>query len=381
MDSITQIVLGAAVGEVVLGRKVGNKAMLWGAIAGTIPDLDVYQSLIFDSLKANELHRGFSHSILFSVLFAPILAWLVSHKEKWSLVVIITLILGFPLITVPNIELKLVLVGVIAVILYFILKNDYKPSIASQREWRKLMLWSLITHPLLDCHTTWGTQLFWPLPYKLAWNNIFVVDPLYTVPFLLCVTAAMFYARESKTRKWLNYTGIILSTTYMLWSLGVKWYTYRIFEDNLEAKGIIYSRLTTVPTPANTFLWSATADGDSVLYTGLYSIFDKDKNVDFISVPTNHKLLNQVTDTTLLNRLNFLSKDWYLVSLDSNSYPIYSDARYGPMYIEPNKPNYGFGYQLVERGGKWRAEQGDPPREKIKPMLQILWNRIWGKSN
>ena len=277
MDSITQIVLGAAVGEVVLGRKVGNKAMLWGAIAGTIPDLDVYQSLIFDSLKANELHRGFSHSILFSVLFAPILAWLVSHKEKWSLVVIITLILGFPLITVPNIELKLVLVGVIAVILYFILKNDYKPSIASQREWRKLMLWSLITHPLLDCHTTWGTQLLWPLPYKLAWNNIFVVDPLYTVPFLLFVISAMFYARESTTRKWLNYTGIILSTAYMVWSLGVKWYTYRIFEDNLEVKGIIYSRLTTVPTPANTFLWSATADGDSVLYTGLYSIFDKDK--------------------------------------------------------------------------------------------------------
>jgi len=62
MDSLTQIVLGAAVGEVVLGKKVGNKAMLWGAIAGTIPDLDVYQSLFFDSLRANELHRGFSHS-------------------------------------------------------------------------------------------------------------------------------------------------------------------------------------------------------------------------------------------------------------------------------------------------------------------------------
>ncbi|MGB4080770.1 MAG: metal-dependent hydrolase [Bacteroidia bacterium] len=381
MDSITQIVLGAAVGEFVLGRKVGNKAMLWGAIAGTIPDLDVYQSLIFDTLRANELHRGFSHSILFSVIFAPILAWLVSHKEKWTLALLIPIILGFPLISISNIAVKLGLIGVIGVILYFTLKNNYTPSNASQKEWRNLMFWSLITHPLLDCHTTWGTQLFWPLPYKLAWNNIFVVDPLYTVPFLLCVTAAMFYARESKTRKWLNYTGIVLSTTYMLWSLGVKWYTYRIFEDNFEAKGIIYSRLTTVPTPANTFLWSATADGDSVLYTGLYSIFDKDKNVDFISVPTNHELLNQVTDTTLLNRLNFLSKDWYVVSLDSNSYPIYSDARYGPMYIEPNKPNYGFGYQLVERGGKWRAEQGDPPREKIKPMLQILWNRIWGKSS
>ena len=82
MDSLTQIVLGAAVGEVVLGRKVGNKAMLWGAIAGTIPDLDVYQSLLFDSLRATELHRGFSHSIVFSVLFTPIIAWLIKKKEK-----------------------------------------------------------------------------------------------------------------------------------------------------------------------------------------------------------------------------------------------------------------------------------------------------------
>jgi len=41
MDSITQIVLGAAVGDAVLGKKIGNRAMVWGAIAGTIPDLDV----------------------------------------------------------------------------------------------------------------------------------------------------------------------------------------------------------------------------------------------------------------------------------------------------------------------------------------------------
>ena len=64
MDSLTQIVLGAAVGEAVLGRKIGNKAILWGAIAGTIPDLDVLSKLFVDDVTANEWHRGFSHSIL-----------------------------------------------------------------------------------------------------------------------------------------------------------------------------------------------------------------------------------------------------------------------------------------------------------------------------
>ena len=57
MDSLTQIVLGAAVGEAVLGKKVGNKAMLYGAIAGTIPDLDVLARFYVDTVTATEWHR------------------------------------------------------------------------------------------------------------------------------------------------------------------------------------------------------------------------------------------------------------------------------------------------------------------------------------
>src|SRR5690554_4135784 len=85
MDSLTQIVLGAAVGEAVLGKKVGNKAMLYGAIAGTIPDLDVYASHFTDTVSALAIHRGFTHSIVFSVLFAPIFGWLVSRYESYRI--------------------------------------------------------------------------------------------------------------------------------------------------------------------------------------------------------------------------------------------------------------------------------------------------------
>ncbi|RAJ11340.1 inner membrane protein [Arenibacter echinorum] len=60
MDSLTQIVLGAAVGEAVLGKKVGNKAMMYGAIAGTIPDLDVMANYVTDTVTAIEWHRGFT---------------------------------------------------------------------------------------------------------------------------------------------------------------------------------------------------------------------------------------------------------------------------------------------------------------------------------
>ena len=379
MDSLTQIVLGAAVGEVVLGKKIGNKAMLWGAIAGTIPDLDVYQSLLYDSLKANELHRGISHSLLFSICMAPLLAWLARTKEKWSLVGFITVILAYPFITISSSNVSLVLFVVWALVVFFILRNKYTEN-ASQKDWTKLAFWSLVTHPLLDCHTTWGTQFLWPLPTKFAWNNIFVVDPFYTVPFIIFVALAMFYKRQSKTRAILNYTGIVISSAYMLWSLGAKYYTYCIFEQNLQQQEIKYTRLTTVPTPLNTFLWSATADGDTVLYSGLYSIFDKDQKVEFHTIKTNHELVDSFSGDDVLNRLNFLSKGWYVINDDNPDTLVYNDARFGPMYLG-DKPMYGFGYKLTDKpsGVSAEAQRPDPDSELMSKMISTLWNRIWGK--
>jgi inner membrane protein len=81
MDSLTQIVLGAACGELALGKKIGNKALLFGAIGGTIPDLDVYVGRwIYDNeIDIMAFHRGFMHSIVFAILGAFFFGWLV-HK-------------------------------------------------------------------------------------------------------------------------------------------------------------------------------------------------------------------------------------------------------------------------------------------------------------
>ena len=128
MDSLTQILLGAAVGEAVLGRKIGNKAILWGAIAGTIPDLDVLVKFFTDTVSALEIHRGLTHSIFFVILFSPIMAWLMGRI--------------------------------------------YKFKEATFKEWTIFYVLVLITHPLLDAHTTWGTKLFWPLDIRLAYQNI-----------------------------------------------------------------------------------------------------------------------------------------------------------------------------------------------------------------
>ena len=72
MDSLTQIVLGAACGELALGKKIGNKALLFGAIGGTIPDLDVFVGswLFNNEIDSMAFHRGFMHSIVFAILAA-----------------------------------------------------------------------------------------------------------------------------------------------------------------------------------------------------------------------------------------------------------------------------------------------------------------------
>ena len=76
MESLSQVVLGGAVGEATLGKKTGNWSVMWGAIAGTIPDLDDIWARMFDPVTEASLHRGFPHSITFSILAAPVFGWL-----------------------------------------------------------------------------------------------------------------------------------------------------------------------------------------------------------------------------------------------------------------------------------------------------------------
>ena len=82
MDSVTQFVLGASVAEAIGGKKAGNWAILWGGICGTIPDLDVFMRYFYDEVAMLGVHRGFSHSILFAIIIAPLLAYVQKNLHK-----------------------------------------------------------------------------------------------------------------------------------------------------------------------------------------------------------------------------------------------------------------------------------------------------------
>jgi len=335
LDSLTQIVLGAAVGEAVLGKKVGNKALLYGAIGGTIPDLDVVFNFFTDTVTSIELHRGFSHSILFSVIAAPLIGWLV-HK----------------------IERK---------------KNlGWMP-------WSKLFFWCLITHPLLDAFTTWGTQLFWPFKIKLAFNSIFVIDPLYTLPFLVCCIMVLFYKRKSKRRRQINRFGLMYSTGYLLLTLILKFAAHQKIEKALKEQGIAYSAISTRPAPLNTILWNANIDTkDNYLITD-YSFFDT-QPIKFIKYPKRRESSSELFKFENVQRLIAISEGWYIIDKIDNKW-YFNDLRFGLIPKKDGTSFFVFSYLLKEEGGRIEATEVPKTGRDAKFLIKTLWTRIKGNGN
>ena len=332
MDSLTQIVLGAAVGEAVLGKKVGNKAMLYGAIAGTIPDLDTFAGYFVDTVTAIEIHRGFSHSIFFSVAFAPVFGWLIAKIER--------------------------------------------RSAANWKDWSWLMFFGLLTHPLLDCFTTWGTQLFWPLELRLSFRSIFVIDPLYTLPFLTFLLLAMFSERGSKKRRNYNTLGILISSSYLLLSLGLKGLAYMEFKSALEKQGIEYLQLETKPSPFNTILWTANAEVENAYMIGDYSFFDS-KPIEFKQYSKNHEFLGELRSAEEIERLIDISQGWFVITGKEGEL-FFNDLRFGVLDPDTEEPTFVFSYRIVEEGEGIKIEEVERKPAEAKRLMIDLGDRVLG---
>ena len=335
MDSLTQIVLGASVGEVVLGKKVGNKAILWGAIAGTLPDLDVLLRYFTDEISSTQMHRGFSHSIVFAVLIAPLLAWIAK-------------------------------------------KIHFKLKEVSFKDWTKLFFWTTVTHPLLDAHTTWGTQFFWPFNYRLAYQNIFVVDPLYTLPFLMFLIIVMTLKKDNPKRSKFNTIGLSLSSTYLLLTLIFKWISFQEFKEGLENQEIEYVEIDTKPSPLNSILWSSLIETDKGYRTAYYSLFDKQEITYSKEFLKNHHLLEPYLEQKVIKQLIDISAGWYRIE-EKNGKLLFWDLRFGQMGMDVNNASFLWYYELnIEENGNMSAIKRQHEIKNFKLVFKELFNRIKG---
>lgn len=212
MDSITQAALGATLAGAVAGKTLGRSVLFTGVVLGTLPDLDVV--IDYGTAVANfTQHRGFSHSLFVLAPLAVALAWLL-----WR----------------------------------------WKPQLSFQR-WLTLTGLILITHPLLDAFTTYGTQLFWPIGRPVAINSIFIIDPLYTLPLLAgCIAFLMRPPAKAAIL-----AGLAVSTLYLGWSVAAQHIITQRVQPALAEAGLTSPDLMVQPMPFNTLLWRATAiEGD-----------------------------------------------------------------------------------------------------------------------
>jgi inner membrane protein len=339
MDSLTQIVLGAACGEAVLGKKIGNKALLFGAIGGTIPDLDVFVGswLFGNEIDAMLFHRGFMHSIVFSFLAAFVLGWLV----------------------------------------YRLYDSGKRLHTTTKKDWISLFFWSLFTHPILDCFTPYGTQLFAPFSnYRVALNNIAVADPGYTLPFLICIIVLMFFKRDtSRRRLWLR-LGIGISSIYMLFTLGNKLYVDAVFRKSLKESDIDAMRFSTQPAIFNNVLWYGIAETDAAYFVSDYSLFDaKNRFLNFRKVPKQRDLTP--AEYQDIKDLAWFSNRYYSIyKLENDTYR-YDDLRY-PLLDIDNLNSSVFSLQLYKENNRLNMKPFEPKFDSLGNVLKSMWKRVQG---
>ena len=271
MDSLTHIVVGAAVGTAVLGRKAGPRAAVWGAVLGTLPDLEVLVPS-GDPVRDFRFHRGTTHSLFWLTIASPLFAWLLARL--------------------------------------------YRKVGASFREWWLLTWLALVAHPLLDAFTVYGTQLLLPFSdYPAGVGSVFIIDPLYTVPLIVGVVAALRLRGRDPARamRW-NAAGLALSTLYLGWGVAAQSHVEGVVHRTIAATPLADARTLVTPTPFNSLLWRVVVMDDGGYHEGYYSLLDESPQVRLTRHASDTRLLEPVRDDWAVRRLAWFSKGFYRVS-------------------------------------------------------------------
>jgi len=336
MDSLTQITLGAAVGEAILGRQLGNRAIVWGAVFGTVPDLDIVFTPFQDSIQFLVHHRGLSHSLLAVFVATPVLAW------------------GFA--------------------------KAYRPAVGYWR-WASFFFLVLLTHILLDCLTVYGTQLFVPFSdVRVAWSTIFIIDPLYTLPFLGCVVACLFLQRTGRWRRTINLIGLLLSTAYLALTVVNKLHVEQVFADALARQKIETTRLMTCPTPLNNVLWYCIAEDETGYHVGLYSLLDSHQDIEFRGVPRREDLLGDLASTYGVDRLIWFADGYYCVRPHPDSVILHV-MKFGNLDLTGASDAYPFSYLVrpAANPGVLIERHERPSDISADELISRLWSRLRGE--
>ena len=329
MDSVSQLALGSTVAIATLGRRTAAwKAALWGGIAGTLPDLD---ALIDhgDPILNMVLHRAQSHALLYLSLLSVPLAWLVAHLHREQ-------------------DLRL-------------------------RWWLALWL-ALVTHPLLDWMTVYGTQLLRPFsdtPYAVG--SVFIIDPLYTVPLLAGAGLALGM-RGGQGVRWAR-AGLALSTAYLAWGVAAQQLATRQALAHAPVPHLPSAQLLVTAAPFNTLLWRAVAVTPTHYYEGYYSLLDGGRPLRWSAHLRGAEVYARYRNHDLVDRMARFSHGFFKMGEEPGGNVSITDLRMG------SEPAYSFHFTLgtaAEIAAGRMASTQHWQRPDLATALPWLWKRMGG---
>ncbi|MGB0920571.1 MAG: metal-dependent hydrolase [Alphaproteobacteria bacterium] len=233
MDTITQALLGAAIGQAGFARKLGPRAVVIGALAGTVPDFDVIAGIAGETAGWVH-HRGITHSLVATPIIGMILGeitWRMHHR------------------TARRTGLA---------------EHLRRGDASARAKWMWLWILGLATHPVLDFFTPYGTQLLAPLSdHRFALDAMAIIDPVYSAPLLLAILFGWMFGM--RRRRSAHFAGAMLfaSTAYLFFALGENDKALALAKDDLAAKNMNAAQLRAYPTLFQPFYRRVVArDGD-----------------------------------------------------------------------------------------------------------------------
>lgn len=318
MDSLTHIAIGACIGDAIAGKKLGKKAMLWGALANSLPDFDAIASFWLTMDRNLLAHRGFTHSILFAMLLTPLLAW---FAYRW-----------------------------------------HRSKGISYLAWTIFFAIEIFCHMFLDTFNNYG--IGWLEPFsdrRFSFNTIYVFDPICMLLVTMAAIALLLLKSSNRKRKFWHKFAIFAPAVYLAYCTYNKLTIDAEVRSIMKKQNISYNNYFTTPTPLNSWLWYVVASTDSGLYSGYRSVFDSQDTIHFTWFPKNDHLLSAVStneEKRSLDNLKKFSQGFYSIQ-QWNDTLVFNDLRFGQIvgWHDPNE-KFVFHYFIQHQGNKMAVQRG-----------------------
>ena len=308
-------------GEAFAGRTVGRKAVLWGILAQSIPDIDFIASSWLDVPSGLLTHRGFTHSLVFAAIVTVVMASLANH---W-----------------------------------------HRPHNISFRRWTLFFAAAVFSHIFLDSFNNYGVGLLEPFNhYRISFNTIYVADPFFSIaPGIALIMLLVLKQKNIKRKFWWKF-GLSVSSLYLCYCVINKTIINNSVKELLAKEDIHYSRYFTTPAPLQNWLWFVVAGDDNGYHVGYRSVFDNKNKLALTYFPRNTALLDSFQNTKEVQQLIRFSQQFYTVEKRADTL-LFNDLRFGQVigWQQP-KEQFAFHYYLqphidnrlvVQRGrfAKW----------------------------